>query len=394
MNAALPPPAPYALWKGRDVAMLPAAGLRAVVHSVYARACNIQLEDGSMLALLAPELPRIAWGVGLAALPKPFSSFMRAGMGCCLSATGLHISSKPSFNLCWKNSPLWKADSVRPVGSASPTALLCLKKLAEGKKWPGWTVLSLLYAAKPQHIGAHHACYHARVQEKILVPSVSFSYTKQKNSVCSGYHRSKALSPQASLAALLHSDDIFLQQAASVCRRLAAAWQADDATQFCTAACGLVGLGVGLTPSGDDFLGGLLAGLRATATAERQQRFVHPLCAALLSAAHSTGVVAGSFLRHACRLSFSNTVVAVAQLLPLSFDLVAQQPAQHKAPSAATLAAKLQCKASLQASVKSRAQKPQVLQAAAEALLAFGSTSGADTLAGLLFAGSLTEEKV
>ncbi|MDD2967406.1 MAG: DUF2877 domain-containing protein [Desulfovibrionaceae bacterium] len=393
MNAALPAHTPRALWKGRDVAMLPAAGLRAVVHSVYARACNIQLADGSLLALLAPELPRIAWGAGLAALPRPFSTFVRAGMRCRLSATGLHISSKPSFNLCWNDAPLWEADSVRPVCSASPTALLYLKKLAEGKNWPGWTALSLLHAAKPQNTSAHQAFYHAQVQEKILVPSVSFSYTKQNNSVCSACHGSRDISPQTSLAALLHSD-IFLQQAASVCRRLAAAWQADDATQFCTAACGLVGLGVGLTPSGDDFLGGLLAGLRATATPERQQRFVYPLCAALHSAAHSTGVVAASFLRHACRLSFSHTVVAVAQLLPLSFDLAAQQPAQRKAPYAATLAAKLQCKASLQASVKSWAQKPQVLQAAAEALLAFGSTSGADTLAGLLFAGSLTEEKV
>jgi Protein of unknown function (DUF2877) len=113
-----------------------------------------------------------------------------------------------------------------------------------------------------------------------------------------------------------------------------------DALAAQTAALGLIGLGVGLTPSGDDFLVGMLAGLEATQ---------HPLRAAVATAiaraARGTTAFGAALLEHACRGEFSqrlhDVLIAIA------------------------------------------AQEPVALRQATDRAMAYGATSGADTLAGL-----------
>jgi hypothetical protein len=117
-----------------------------------------------------------------------------------------------------------------------------------------------------------------------------------------------------------------------------------DAGTAQTAAIALIGLGIGLTPSGDDFLVGLLAGLEATDDPRR-----HALAAAIVREAPGrTTEFGAALLEHACRGEFSqrlhDVLIAVA-----AGDSVGLRYAIARAT-------------------------------------AYGATSGADTLAGLFFA--------
>jgi uncharacterized protein DUF2877 len=108
-----------------------------------------------------------------------------------------------------------------------------------------------------------------------------------------------------------------------------------------TAALALIGLGVGLTPSGDDFLVGLLAGLEATENPMREG-----LAAAIApEAPRRTTEFGAAVLHHACRGEFSqrlhDVLIAVA------------------------------------------ARDVRGLRPAIERATAYGATSGTDTLAGL-----------
>lgn len=129
-----------------------------------------------------------------------------------------------------------------------------------------------------------------------------------------------------------------------------------DAAAACETARSLVGLGAGLTPSGDDFLVGFLAGAVASG-----HEAVGALSSELARAATlaQTTDVAASFLRHAARNEFSASVQGVALAL-----LQQQLDAEYQAA------------------------RPGAQFAAVERetnrLLSFGATSGADCLLGVL----------
>ena len=115
---------------------------------------------------------------------------------------------------------------------------------------------------------------------------------------------------------------------------------ARDAADFIDAACGLIGLGEGLTPAGDDYLVGTLAILHRLGEGWPASGAVARALTA--RAVDATTTVGAAFLRHAMAGQFSE---------PLR-DLT-----MAKSPSAA--------------------------RAAAAALARMGATSGADTLAGM-----------
>ena len=107
------------------------------------------------------------------------------------------------------------------------------------------------------------------------------------------------------------------------------------------ASVALIGLGIGLTPSGDDFLVGLLAGLEAARDPLRD-----PVAAAIArEAPHRTTEFGAALLEHACSGEFSERLHDV--LLAIASREVA------------------------------------ALQRATARAMAYGATSGADTLAGL-----------
>jgi hypothetical protein len=110
----------------------------------------------------------------------------------------------------------------------------------------------------------------------------------------------------------------------------------------------LIGWGEGLTPAGDDFLVGLLAGLDALAgECDERGRWMVWLCACISARRGRTTPVAAHYLGLALRGHFTADVVRLRDALLAERD-------------------------------------PRRLEAALEAILAVGATSGSDTVAGLL----------
>lgn len=85
----------------------------------------------------------------------------------------------------------------------------------------------------------------------------------------------------------------------------------DDAA---CAAQKIIGLGVGLTPSGDDLLLGFMAGLHATGN-DRQDRlaFIKIFGDEILALSNRTNEISHTYLYHAVRGEFSSSIVAVVE---------------------------------------------------------------------------------
>jgi Protein of unknown function (DUF2877) len=135
--------------------------------------------------------------------------------------------------------------------------------------------------------------------------------------------------------------DLLADAAAPRIAALRSALLAGEVQAAAKGSVALIGLGIGLTPSGDDFLVGLLAGLEAAGDPLRG-----PVAAAIAQAApHRTTEFGAALLEHACRGEFSqrlhDVLIAIA-----SREVAALQRAMARA-------------------------------------MAYGATSGADTLAGL-----------
>ena len=278
-------------WKGRDV---PSGAFRGTVHSVFRRACNLLDDEGRLWALLDPELPRTAWSVRL---PFPFAERLEPGMSFAGDGRTLSI---PSAGLAadLASARSWQADFL-PTGGGpvSVDARRRLLGLAGAAGWPGLCVLFAPDADQP---------------DRNVLDAVVFARFVEGR------------------------------------ERLTDAARRGSVPEAVAAARSFLGLGVGLTPAGDDFTGGFLAGLRVGADGEARRAFAEAFGAELLPhVAPSTNRIAAAYLVHACAGSFSETVAGLARTL------------QHGCSG------------------------PE-LDRRVRALLAFGATSGADTLAGLL----------
>jgi hypothetical protein len=151
------------------------------------------------------------------------------------------------------------------------------------------------------------------------------------------------------------TDDAWATAARPVIRELSTALVAGDGDTAADAASRLVGLGVGLTPSGDDLLVGLLAGLEATG---------HPMRDGVAAAVTThlgerTTAAGASALRQAARGAYSERLHDVLASLARTTDDRGGGP---------------------------NGDGHDGLARAVVGALAFGETSGSDTLAGLLLA--------
>lgn len=83
----------------------------------------------------------------------------------------------------------------------------------------------------------------------------------------------------------------------------------------------LVGLGAGLTPTGDDLLVGYLAGLWCTLRGDRQRlQFVSNLGKIILHPSHQTTDISRTFLEHASQGQVSSLLVDLAQAIRTGAD--------------------------------------------------------------------------
>ena len=124
----------------------------------------------------------------------------------------------------------------------------------------------------------------------------------------------------------------------------------------------LIGLGIGLTPSGDDFLCGVLAGL--ILTGQTESAFARSLHKAIAEHLNDTVDVSAAFLRCALKGQFS---LAVNHLL-VNTGCESPQDTSH-----------VKCTPQIAPGIAN-------VPAITENFLAIGHSSGTDTLCGILYA--------
>ena len=184
----------------------------AQVHSVFLRACNLETDCGELITLLAPDSGNIPHGIRCALPFPPLYLRLRRGQAAKLEGAMLRIPAA-DFILDLSRATVWNRTlAAAPPGLCGAHARGALRKLRET------------------------LCAHA--PDKGVAPALFRS----------GSPRSTI--ERALVARMVQTLPI-----------LARATEASDPDAVASALNALVGLGVGLTPAGDDFIVGYLAGL-------------------------------------------------------------------------------------------------------------------------------------
>jgi hypothetical protein len=246
---------------------VPQSGFAAVVHSAFASAANLRLARGSrLLTLVTIEEADLPQGIRLNT-PQGFSFeglrtgesvSCRDGILCCVQ-TPLTIDLRPARR--WKcDLPAFDADMTNPATAAA---------------WQtGWQALNTRQTLTGAEI----------IAESLLHPN------KTRQSATA-------------------------QKISELTRDLVSATRQNDSLAN-TAIAGLVGLGGGLTPSGDDLLVGYLAGLWCT-TRGREERveFLSGLGKAAVRLSRQTNDISRTYLVHAARGQVSSRLAILARAI-------------------------------------------------------------------------------
>jgi hypothetical protein len=266
------------------------------VEAVFEHAWNLRMEGGAVVTVLARQAGNIAHGIRLASgLPRDVR--LQAGMPLRIEACRL-IFDGASIEVTLSTARLW-APELRPGmwdrhGNSLDAALTVRKLLCRE-------------SARPDSEFLAHVLRLKRTPTPLLV------------------------------------------RVSAVLDQLDPAVRADDCTSALNAVAQLIGLGPGLTPAGDDFIVGWLAGLTLMAKTPGDCEFLHAMCTGIEGLRFATTTVSSQHLDDVCVLMFSE------RLSDLCVAIAVGAPAPR-------------------------------LASRVSAQLAVGATSGADAAAGLMFA--------
>jgi len=266
--------------------------IRGRVHSVFRRACNVGMRDGELLALLDGRASQSPHGINCPGLTL---DHLRVGQDVLLSARELTVPAA-CLVISLADARIWSG---------------AIQRLSFGVRLPG--VRRCLDRA--------HALLRQRGSADGFAPLLV-----------------DANPPVGLMAHFLAA------RLARVLPELACAAQQRDAVAMAGGCRSLLGLGIGLTPSGDDFVTGFLAALHLNDPCGLQP-ILPALRGLLRSALHDCHAVSRQMLTDALDGDFPETLLAVVE------DLAAASDPEHSIAGA----------------------------------MAVGHSSGADTLCGLLF---------
>jgi hypothetical protein len=120
----------------------------------------------------------------------------------------------------------------------------------------------------------------------------------------------------------LHSGSFLSQRMSRSVMQLVTSAEQFDSPGSLFAAQGMIGLGPGVTPSGDDLLIGFLAGLWSTRrTDQGQLSFIDSFGDALQEAAKQTSEISRTYIVHAVRGQFSSSLANLAQAITTGHGL-------------------------------------------------------------------------
>jgi uncharacterized protein DUF2877 len=219
---------------------IPIRDFDAVVHSVFRRACNLQIVGGGLITLVDSQLGKLPQGIALV-LSDAFS-FESMGFRCGQRVTCrngiIHTDSLP-LQIDLTSATHWRADLQSHL-------------------------INMRRPSVRRALAAAHAEWRS-----ILAPNDTI--TTKAHSII------RATLPQ-----------------------LFRATRAHDLELACQHATRLIGLGVGLTPSGDDALVGFLAGLWST-TSLAYAEFLTTFGQAIIDLSIRTNDISRAYLIHAAQ---------------------------------------------------------------------------------------------
>jgi len=242
-----------------------------VIHSVFQHACNVSLERDVLLTLVSSEKGNLSQGIRLGTPPKfTFLDQVRQGQPFACRGGILRISgSELSIDL--RTARLWHIDlkrlrvdlRQRDTAQAWAVAWLELKKHRRGNG------LSAMIEAIP-----------VPRQHSVTSPVIQAVVERAVQTVSALKEATRTFQVDGAIAAIKP----------------------------------LIGLGPGLTPSGDDFIVGYLAGLWSTAGSDSSRlRFMSSLGAWLSQAAAGTNAISRTYIQSAVNGNVSEPIAILAQ---------------------------------------------------------------------------------
>jgi hypothetical protein len=249
----------------------PTTCFSGVIHSIFHHACNVSLESDALLTLVSSEKGNLSQGIRLKT-PTQFTFLNQLRMGQPVACRGgiLRISGS-DLSVDLRTASLWHIDlkglrvdiHQRDTAQAWAVAWLELGKHRRGNG------MSAMIAAMP-----------LPGQNPVISPGLK---TLVEGAV-------------QTVPALIDATRNF---------------QVDGAI---TAIKPLIGLGPGLTPSGDDFIVGYLAGLWSTAGSDSfRLRFMSSVGAWLSQAAAGTNAISCTYIKSAVNGNVSEPIATLAQ---------------------------------------------------------------------------------
>jgi Protein of unknown function (DUF2877) len=251
-----------------------AKNLTGTVHSVFCRAANIVSQNGALLTLVCGEIGNLANAIRLAT-PKGFDFLAHIQVGQPAACRGgiLRIAGS-GLSVDLRSARLWHAD-LRSLQ-------LDLKREGSARAWNVVCAKLLNHQRSSSLLRAYSALEHGMaIGDEILASRVQLDFT----------------------ALLRETKELHAQGAATILMRL-------------------IGLGPGLTPAGDDFIVGYLAGLWSSASAAPSRlQFLSSLGSSLAQAAVHANDVSRTQIRCAVRGHFAEPLAALAEKIAHATEL-------------------------------------------------------------------------
>ncbi|MBX3331785.1 MAG: DUF2877 domain-containing protein [Nitrospira sp.] len=249
------------------------------VHSVFRQACNIRIEPQRLLTLLPSEKGNVPHGIRLHTPSQPaFLDLFRVGQPVACRG-GILRTDGSDFSVDLRTARLWHIDLQ--------ALYVDLGRPIHAQSWAvAWSELKT---------------YH---RQDGLPGTMEMPGHSEERSIASA--TSKILMQQVAhtLPALLRATNNLRLQDAVIAMRP------------------LIGLGPGLTPSGDDFLVGYLTGLWCrVGNVPSRKRFLTGLGSELSQAARTTNQISCAYLRGAASGHVSEPIATLAQQLTQSNDM-------------------------------------------------------------------------
>lgn len=257
---------------------VPTHHFSGTVHSVFRQACNIRIDPHRLLTLLPPEKGNVPHGIRLRTSSQPaFLDLFHVGQPVACRG-GILRTDGLDFVVDLRTARLWHID-LRKLH-------IDLRRPMHAQSWSvSWSELNT-YRRQGDLPGIMDLSGHS--EGRFIASATS---------------------------------EILRQQAARAVPALLRATSHLQLQDTVTAMRPLIGLGPGLTPSGDDFLVGYLTALWCTVGNDpSRKRFLTDLSSELSQATRDTNQISYTYLRCATRGHVSEPIATLAQQIAQSND--------------------------------------------------------------------------